>query len=87
MRVLSLLGVYKSIEDLVSIGEYVAGANLENDLAVQARPRILQYLQQDSKSPSTLEQSRRQLLELAAWIDQMEKAIKAQAVKMVRGKT
>ena len=87
VRVLSLLGVYKSIEDLVSIGAYVAGANLENDLAVQARPRILQYLQQDSKSPSTLEQSRRQLLELAAWIDQMERAIKAQAVKMVRGKT
>ena len=71
----------------MNIGAMWPGANLEFDLAVQARPRILQFLQQDSKSPSTLEQSRRQLLELAAWIDQMERAIKAQAVKMVRGKT
>jgi len=38
-----------------------AGANLEFDLAVQARPRIVQFLQQDSASPLKLEQSVKQL--------------------------
>lgn len=84
VRVLSLLGVYKGIEDLVSIGAYAPGVNLENDLAVQARPKILQYLQQDAKSPSAMEQSRKQLFELVNWIEQMDRALKAQAAKMVR---
>jgi FliI/YscN family ATPase len=80
-RVLALLAVYQDIEDLVNIGAYVPGVNMEFDLAVQARPKIIQYLQQEPNSPSALEQSRKQLMELAAWIDQLEKAIKAQAAK------
>ena len=32
----------------MNIGAYVPGANLEFDLAVQARPEIVQFLQQDS---------------------------------------
>jgi len=36
----------------------------------------LQYLQQDAKAPSNLEQSRKQLIELGTWIEQMEKTIK-----------
>jgi len=78
-RVLSLVAIYDEIEDLVSIGAYVPGANIENDVAVQARPRILGFLQQGSKSPSTPEETRKQLSELTTWIDQLEKALRAQA--------
>jgi flagellum-specific ATP synthase len=81
VRVLSLLSVYQGIEDLVNIGAYVPGANLEYDLAVQARPKILNYLQQPPGEPSLLEQSRKQLMDLAAWIEQMDRALKAQAAK------
>jgi flagellum-specific ATP synthase len=78
-RVLGLLAVYQDIEDLVNIGAYVAGVNLEFDLAVQARPRILKFLQQDAKAPTKLEESTRQLAELTAWIEQLEKSLAAAA--------
>jgi len=84
-RVLGLLAVYQDIEDLVNIGAYVAGTNSEFDLAVQARPKILQFLQQEPKDPSTLEQSKRSLMELTGWIEQLEKTIKVQAARGVRG--
>src|SRR5207245_4716583 len=75
-RVLALLATYQEIEDLVNIGAYVPGVNADFDAAVQGRPKILQYLQQDAKAPSNLEQSRKQLIELGTWIEQMEKTIK-----------
>ena len=78
-RVLSLYAIYSEIEDLVNLGAYVPGANPDYDLAVQARPKIVQYLQQEPNSPTTFEQSKKQLNELTAWIDQMDKAIRTQA--------
>src|SRR5437588_646630 len=80
-KVLSLMAVYQDIEDLVNIGAYVAGVNAEYDMAVQARSRIVQFLQQDPKSPNSLEQSRTQLMELSGWIEQAEKVIRTQPVK------
>ena len=80
-RVLALTAIYQDIEDLVNIGAYVPGTNIEFDLAVQARPRIVQFLQQDAAAPLTLEQSVGQLAELFAWIEQLEKALRAQAMK------
>ena len=85
-RILALLATYQEIEDLVNIGAYVSGVNTDFDAAVQARPKILQYLQQDAKSPATLDQSRKQLIELGNWIEQMEKSIRAQAGKTPREK-
>jgi flagellum-specific ATP synthase len=75
-RVLSLWAIYEEIEDLVNIGAYVAGANAEYDLAVQARPKITQYLQQDPKSPTNLEQAKKQLGDLCVGIDQLEKVLR-----------
>jgi flagellum-specific ATP synthase len=75
-RILSLWAVYQDIEDLVNIGAYVAGVNPEFDLAVQARPRIVQYLQQESSLQVTLEDARRQVIDLAAWIEQLDKALR-----------
>jgi flagellar biosynthesis/type III secretory pathway ATPase len=80
-RLLSLLAVYQEIEDLVNIGAYVPGINPEFDLAVQARPRIVQFLQQEPTAPSTLEQSKKQVAELAAWVEQADKVIRTQAGK------
>lgn len=83
-RILSLSAIYQDIEDLVNIGAYVPGVNLEFDLAVQARPKIIQYLQQPPDDPSDLELSRRKVVDLAGWIDQMDKALRAQAAKVNR---
>ncbi|HEY1685850.1 MAG TPA: FliI/YscN family ATPase [Tepidisphaeraceae bacterium] len=80
-KVLSLWATYQDIEDLVNIGAYVPGANLEYDLAIQSRQRITQFLQQDPHSATTLDQAKKQLMELAGVIDQLEKLLKAQAVK------
>jgi flagellum-specific ATP synthase len=80
-RILSLWATFESIEDMVNIGAYVAGVNLEYDLAVQARPKIAQFLQQEPTAVCTLEQSKKQLADLSTWIDQLERALKAQAAK------
>jgi len=50
----------------------VPGINREFDLAVQARPRILAYLRQDSATVVPAAESKRQLAELAQWIEQLE---------------
>jgi flagellum-specific ATP synthase len=83
-RVLELCAVYHEIEDLVNIGAYVPGVNSEFDLAVQSRAKIIAYLKQEAGTPCTMEQSRAQLMELLAWIGQMEKVVKAQGAKPAR---
>jgi flagellum-specific ATP synthase len=80
-RVLGLTAVYQEIEDMVNIGAYVPGANSEFDLAVQTRGKIIQYLQQEPTAAVTLEQARKQVMDLVAWVDQMEKGIKAATAK------
>ncbi|HWE03152.1 MAG TPA: FliI/YscN family ATPase [Tepidisphaeraceae bacterium] len=83
-RVTALWAVYQDIEDLVNIGAYVPGVNAEFDLAVQMRPQIQQYLQQDSRAPVTMEQARKQLLDLTAVVDHFEKLLKAQVQAKAR---
>ncbi|MGA2231143.1 MAG: FliI/YscN family ATPase [Tepidisphaeraceae bacterium] len=83
-RILSLMAVYQDIEDLVNIGAYVAGTNPEFDLAVQARPRILQFLQQDFTAPTTLPQAISQLKDLFNFIDQLDRALRAAAAKKAK---
>jgi flagellum-specific ATP synthase len=80
-RVLALYSLYQEKEDLINIGAYVPGANPELDLAVQARPRILEYLQQEPDSPASMEQSCQQLAALVGWIEQLERALRAQAAQ------
>jgi len=80
-RVLSLTAVYQDIEDLVNIGAFVPGINAEYDVAVQGRARIVQFLQQESTAPVTLEQAKKQLAELHAWVEQLDRVIKTAATK------
>ena len=80
-RVLSLWSTYEQIEDLVNIGAYVAGVNAEYDLAVQSRQKLTEFLQQDPSQPVDLEQARKKLVDLNAWLDSMDRALRAQAAK------
>jgi flagellum-specific ATP synthase len=80
-RVLALLAIYQDIEDLVNIGAYVPGVNLEFDLAVQMRPKIVQFLQQEPGSPSTLEFSRKMLIELLGLVERTEVTLKTAGAK------
>ncbi len=80
-RIISLISIYQDIEDLVNIGAYVPGVNFDFDLAVQTRPRILQFLKQDSSQPCTREEAKRQLAELVQYVEQVERTIRAAANK------
>src|SRR5688572_29747828 len=85
-RVLALAAVYQDIEDLVNIGAYAPGVNPEYDLAVQSRPRIIEYLQQESGSPSTFEQSKKKLQELMTWIETADKVLRLQQAQKTAAK-
>ena len=80
-RVQRLVAIYNDIEDLVNIGAYVPGRNLDYDLAVQGREKINAYLQQSARNPVMLEQAKQELFGLCAWLEQLEKVLKAQATK------
>jgi flagellum-specific ATP synthase len=75
-RVLRLLALYSEIEDLVNIRAYVEG-NVDFDTAIKAREKILAFQQQEAHVSSSLEQTKKQLADLVAWIDQIEKALRA----------
>jgi flagellum-specific ATP synthase len=75
-RVLRLLDLYREIEDLVLIRAYVEG-NVEYDTAIKARPRILEFLQQEASVACPMEGTRKALADLVNWIEQVEKTLKA----------
>ena len=64
-RVRALMAVYADAEDLINVGAYVKGSNPEIDLAVRARPSLLRFLKQGVAEISSLEASRKALLEVA----------------------
>ncbi len=61
-----LLAAYREHEDLISIGAYRAGANPRVDTALALLDEINAYLRQAVDEPSSLDQARGQLLQLAA---------------------
>ena len=75
-RVLSLLATYQEIEDLVNVGAYVPGVNREFDLAVQARPKIIEFLRQDANAAIDFDDSRGALRDLIQHIEQLERKLK-----------
>src|SRR3954447_24708297 len=74
-KVLKQLALYADIEDLVNIRAYVEG-NIEFDTAIKSRDKILHFLQQAPDTPSTMDQTRKQLADLCQWIDQIEKTLR-----------
>jgi len=61
-----LLAVYARSEDLVRIGAYKPGADLELDRALRGRPEIRRFLEQDAKEDATLANSIAKIAELAS---------------------
>jgi flagellum-specific ATP synthase len=48
---------YQRSEDLINLGAYTAGANPQLDAAIQLRPRLLDFLRQDSHEVSDFDQT------------------------------
>ncbi|MBI3271520.1 MAG: FliI/YscN family ATPase [Planctomycetes bacterium] len=65
VAVRSLLSTYRSSEDLLTIGAYVAGANPALDRAVRAHPELQAFLRQDGNEPTDFPTTCARLLELA----------------------
>lgn len=68
MTVRRVLATWNDIEDLVSIGAYVPGANRDYDVAVQTREAIFSFLRQERDEKSTFEQTAAALHALARTI-------------------
>lgn len=69
-----VLATWNDIEDLVSIGAYVRGANVDYDVAVQTREAVQAFLRQPRGAGSTFEQARSDLLALGERIEKAESA-------------
>ena len=61
----AVLAIWSEIEDLVNIGAYAEGHNVEYDIAVKMKPRIDAFLQQGMREAVTLAESRHAIVELA----------------------
>ena len=59
------LALYHQAEDLIQLGAYVAGSNPQLDKAIQALPRIADFLRQESGIQSPREETLRQLGQIA----------------------
>jgi len=64
-----VLAVWADIEDLVNVGAYAAGANVELDVAVRVKPAIDEFLQQTIAERAVFVATRDRLLELAQRIE------------------
>lgn len=64
-----VLATWVDIEDLVNIGAYAAGTNVEFDVAVRCKPRIDEFLQQSMQEAAAWSETRDRLLTLAAEIE------------------
>jgi flagellum-specific ATP synthase len=60
-RARQMLAKYNKARDLIQIGAYSPGNDVELDIAVQAQPQIAALLQQDMHERATLDASRQQL--------------------------
>jgi len=61
-----MLSIHRESADLVAIGAYREGTDPDLDRAIRAVPEIERFLRQDLARPSSLEETRRRLTELAA---------------------
>ena len=64
-EVLKLLSAWSDVEDLVSIGAYTKGANVQSDVAIELKPLLMEFLAQESDAPSSFPDTCRELVRLA----------------------
>jgi flagellum-specific ATP synthase len=60
-----LLARYSEIEEVISVGAYVRGADSENDIAVDYKPRIDDFLRQSPSDHTDFDQTVKQLIAIA----------------------
>ncbi|MCB9851321.1 MAG: FliI/YscN family ATPase [Phycisphaerales bacterium] len=82
----SVLATWEDIEDLVNIGAYAAGSNVEYDIAVQGKPWIDEFLRQGMRETSTAEETRTRLRELVQRIDGLRAKLGGCAAKAPQAK-
>jgi FliI/YscN family ATPase len=70
-----VLAVWKDIEDLVNVGAYASGTNVEFDIAVRLKPEIDEFLTQGVADRADYIDTCAQLLELSDRIDQERKRL------------
>jgi len=67
-EVRKVLAVWHDIEDLVNVGAYAAGTNVECDLAVRAKPAIDAFLSQAIRENAAWADTQRGIMELGSMI-------------------
>jgi flagellum-specific ATP synthase len=72
-----VLATWNEIEDLVSIGAYLPGANADYDLAVQTRDAVNAFLVQDQYAKCTLEEAASELLRLGELLEKTRQTLSA----------
>ena len=65
-RIRAALADYHRSEDLINLGAYVSGSNPALDSAIRSRPKLLDFLKQDSHEAAAFESTVARLNELAA---------------------
>ncbi len=78
-RINQLVTAYSDLEDLVNIGAYMPGANPLNDLAVRMHPKIMDFLQQRTTMPTTLDQAKLQLIDLYNTVEKEARLLEQQS--------
>jgi flagellum-specific ATP synthase len=74
-----VLASWSDVEDLVNVGAYAAGANVEFDVAVRMKPAIDTFVQQGIPELAGFSDTRRRLVELAAQINALRDQITSRA--------
>ena len=72
-KIIRLMAVYKEAEDLINIGAYVRGSNPLIDTAIRHMPVINEFLQQEINAKFSLEESRDEVIRIAAAIEDGKK--------------
>ena len=72
-----VLAVWQDIEDLVNVGAYASGTNVEFDVAVRMKPAIDEFLQQAIAERADFTATREGLISLAADIRKVREELKS----------
>jgi flagellum-specific ATP synthase len=57
MSIRQILSRYQDVVDLLQVGAYQKGVNLQTDLAIELYPKVCQFLQQELGKPFALPQT------------------------------
>ena len=76
-----VLAVWHDIEDLVNVGAYAAGANVEFDVAVRMKPAIDEFLQQAMTERADFRATRDRLTALAEQIQTLRGQLASQGTQ------